>query len=241
MSAELPFTWLGRAAYGPVLAQQEAQREGVLAASATSDDAAASAPFVADERIFFVEHEPVVTLGRSATLANLRVPAEELARRGVALERVSRGGDVTAHGPGQLVIYPIVRLRHGVLDYVCRSGEAIAEELRARGLANAHFRRDPVGVFVGDAKIAACGVHVSRRVAIHGWALNVTRAPLAIFALIVPCGDVVKIRAAITAVLDDPASARARAVHARERIEHDLSFETRTRHLEAIYAELVHA
>jgi glycosyltransferase involved in cell wall biosynthesis len=62
-----------------------------------------------------------------------------------------------------------------------------------------------------------------------------------IHALIVPCGDVVKIRAAITAVLDDPASARARAVHARERIEHDLSFETRTRHLEAIYAELVHA
>jgi lipoyl(octanoyl) transferase len=186
VTAELPFTWLGRAAYGPVLAQQEAQREQVLAA-ATSDEAEGE-PFGAGERILFVEHEPVITLGRSATLANLRAPAEELARRGIVLERVSRGGDVTAHGPGQLVIYPIVRLRHGVLQYVCRSGQAIADELRARGIADAHFRRDPVGVFVGDAKIAACGVHVSRRVAIHGWALNVTRAPLAIFALIVPCG-----------------------------------------------------
>jgi lipoyl(octanoyl) transferase len=116
------------------------------------------------------------------------VPPEELARRGVELVRSSRGGDVTAHGPGQLVIYPIVRLHHGVLQHVCRSGQAIVDELRARGLAGAHFRRDPVGIFVGDAKIAACGVHVSRRVAIHGWALNVTRAPLALFELIVPCG-----------------------------------------------------
>ncbi len=172
----LPFTWLGRAAYGPVLALQEQTRARILA----GDDGA--------ERVLFVEHEPVVTLGRSATLANLRVPPEELARRGVALERTSRGGDVTAHGPGQLVIYPIVRLRGGVLAHVTSTGEAIAEELRARGVAGAHFCRDPVGVFVGEAKVAACGVHVSRRVAIHGWALNVTRAPLELFALIVPCG-----------------------------------------------------
>jgi lipoyl(octanoyl) transferase len=172
----LSYTWLGRLAYQPALALQEQTRTRVLAGEPDA------------ERILFVEHEPVATLGRSATSANLRVPPDELARRGVELVRSSRGGDVTAHGPGQLVIYPIVRLRHGVAAHVCRSGEAIAEELRARGVARAHFRRDPVGVFVGDAKIAACGVHVSRRVAIHGWALNVTRAPLALFALIVPCG-----------------------------------------------------
>jgi lipoyl(octanoyl) transferase len=176
VSEALPWSWLGRVAYGPALALQEAQRARVLDGSSDG------------ERIFFVEHEPVVTLGRSATLANLRVPPEELERRGIELVRVSRGGDVTAHGPGQLVIYPIVRLRHGVLQYVCRTGQAIAEELQARGIAGAHFRRDPVGVFVGEAKIAACGVHVSRRVSIHGWALNVTRAPLAVFAHIVPCG-----------------------------------------------------
>jgi lipoyl(octanoyl) transferase len=174
VNGELPWTWLGRAAYEPVLALQEETRARVLAG--------------ASDQLLFVEHEPVVTLGRSATHANLKVSPEELARRGVELVRVSRGGDVTAHGPGQLVIYPIVRLRHGVLQYVCRSGQAIADELRARGLAGAHFRRDPVGIFVGDAKIAACGVHVSRRVSIHGWALNVTRAPLALFELIVPCG-----------------------------------------------------
>jgi lipoyl(octanoyl) transferase len=172
----LAYTWLGRMAYAPALALQEQTRTRVLA-----DEPGA-------ERVLFVEHDPVITLGRSATSQNLRVPPEELAPLGVDLVRSSRGGDVTAHGPGQLVIYPIVRLRHGVAAHVCRSGEAIAEEVRARGVARAHFRRDPVGVFVGDAKIAACGVHVSRRVAIHGWALNVTRAPLALFALIVPCG-----------------------------------------------------
>jgi len=174
--ADLPWTWLGRAAYAPVLALQEQTRARILAGASDG------------ERVLFVEHEPVVTLGRSATHANLRVPPEELERRGVELVRTSRGGDVTVHGPGQLVIYPIVRLRHGVLEHVCRTGHAIAEELRARGVAGAHFRRDPVGVFVGEAKIAACGVHVSRRVSIHGWALNVTRAPLALFDLIVPCG-----------------------------------------------------
>jgi lipoyl(octanoyl) transferase len=173
-----PFTWLGRASYAPVLALQEQTRARVIADGESSDA----------ERVLFVEHEPVITLGRSASLAHLRVPPEELARRGVELVRTSRGGDVTAHGPGQLVIYPIVRLRHGVLEHVCRTGKAIVEELRARGVAGAHFRRDPVGIFVGEAKIAACGVHVSRRVAIHGWALNVTRAPLALFELIVPCG-----------------------------------------------------
>jgi lipoyl(octanoyl) transferase len=175
-TAPLPWTWLGRAAYAPVLALQEQTRARVL--DGTSDA----------ERVLFVEHEPVITLGRSATNANLRVAPEELARRGIELVRSTRGGDVTAHGPGQLVIYPIVRLRHGVLQHVCLTGKAIAAELVARGVADAHFRRDPVGVFVGDAKIAACGVHVSRRVAIHGWALNVTRTPLALFALIVPCG-----------------------------------------------------
>lgn len=139
------------------------------------------------ERILFLEHDPVLTLGRHAAPGNVTASAAELARAGIAVEPSTRGGDVTAHGPGQLVIYPIVRLERGVVHHVTAVAQAITDELRARGV-DARCSRDPVGVFVGAAKIAACGVHVSRRVAIHGWALNVTDEPLALFRMIVPCG-----------------------------------------------------
>jgi lipoate-protein ligase B len=170
----LRWTWLGQRPYREVWQLQEATRARILA----GEDA---------EQVFFVEHAPVVTLGRSANPGHLRVPAETLAARGVELVPTSRGGDVTAHGPGQLVIYPVVRVPQGVLAHVTATAAAIVEVLGTLGIA-ARCSRDPVGVFVGDAKIAACGVHVSRRVAIHGWALNVTRAPLSLFELIVPCG-----------------------------------------------------
>ncbi len=121
----------------------------------------------------------------------------------MSLRRASRGGAATAHGPGQLVIYPVVRLHRGVLWHVETVGRAIASELVRRG-APAEWRRDPAGVWVGDAKIAACGIHVRRRVAMHGFALNVTRAPLELFALIVPCGLRGGRVTALEAVVDAP-------------------------------------
>jgi lipoyl(octanoyl) transferase len=138
------------------------------------------------ERLLFCEHDPVITLGRSADPSHVLAP-ERLAARGVAVVRSSRGGDVTAHGPGQLVIYPVVRLANGVLAFVEAVAGAIVDELAARGI-DAAFRRQPAGGWVGDAKIAAVGLHIKRRVSAHGFALNVSAESTALFDDIVPCG-----------------------------------------------------
>jgi lipoyl(octanoyl) transferase len=111
---------------------------------------------------------------------------EELARRGIAVRSASRGGDVTYHGPGQLVGYPIFRLRPGLLAHMERMSAAIVEVLAALGISG-RWRRDRPGVWVEDDKICAFGVHVRHRVAIHGFALNAT-TPAEAFAPIVPCG-----------------------------------------------------
>lgn len=170
--ASLRWKFLGRAAYEPVWQLQESLRERILA----GDDSA--------ETLLFVEHDPVITMGRSANPANV-LSAE------VPVVRTSRGGDVTVHGPGQLVIYPVVRLPRGVVAFVEAIGGAIADELGARGVA-ARFGRDPVGVWVGPReaprKVAACGLHLRRRVAVHGFAVNIADACLPLFDLIVPCG-----------------------------------------------------
>jgi len=128
----------------------------------------------------------VITLGRSAEAANVLAPAEELARRGVVVARASRGGDVTYHGPGQLVGYPVVRLRGGVVAHMTAMARAVAAALADLGIA-AVWRRDAPGLWVGDEKICAFGVHVRGRIAVHGFALNVA-IDLAAFELIVPCG-----------------------------------------------------
>jgi lipoyl(octanoyl) transferase len=115
----------------------------------------------------------------------------------VPVVRVSRGGDVTVHGPGQLVVYPIVRLPRGVVDFVEGIGGAIAAELSARG-ADSRFRRDPVGVWAGARKIAACGLHLRRRVPVHGFAVNIADSCLPLFELVVPCG----LRGVVTTTLE---------------------------------------
>ena len=165
----------------------------------------------APETLLLCEHEPVVTLGRSAKPAHVLAPAAELARRGVDLLAASRGGDVTYHGPGQLVGYPIVRLRGGVIGHVTAMARAIASVLGELGI-DARWRRETPGLWVGDAdddrgrsseragKICAFGVHVHRRVAIHGFALNVSGA-LDGFGLIVPCGLAAARTTSIAAVL----------------------------------------
>ena len=138
------------------------------------------------ETLLLLEHDPVITLGRSARPEHVHLPEPELARRGISLVQTGRGGDVTYHGPGQLVGYPIVRLRAGVVGHMTAMARAVAAVLAEQGV-DARWRRDTPGLWVGDAKICAFGVHVRQRVSIHGFALNV--APdLAAFELIVPCG-----------------------------------------------------
>lgn len=147
---------------------------------------------VAPETLLLCEHDPVVTLGRSANPAHVLAPRAELARRGVDVQVAARGGDVTYHGPGQLVGYPIVRLRGGVIGHVTAMARAIAGVLGELGI-EASWRRETPGLWVGGAssecgkKICAFGVHVHHRVTTHGFALNVS-GTLDGFDLIVPCG-----------------------------------------------------
>lgn len=136
-----------------------------------------------------LQHPPVVTLGRRANRLNILAPDEQLLREGIAVHQTSRGGDVTYHGPGQLVGYPIVSLREhgmGASRYVHTLEQVIMDVLEDLGIES---QRDPgyVGVWVGDEKIAAIGVAISGGITTHGFALNVD-PNLSHFGLINPCG-----------------------------------------------------
>lgn len=164
--------WLGRVGFAATAALQEDLRRDVIAGGR--------------ETLLLLEHDPVITMGRSAVAANVLVDAAELARRGIAVHRASRGGDVTYHGPGQLVGYPIVRLRGGVRAHVEALALAVADVLRPLGV-DAVYRPATPGLWVGDAKICAFGINIHRRVTVHGFALNLG-TDLGAFELIVPCG-----------------------------------------------------
>lgn len=159
--------------------------------------------------LLLLEHPPVLTLGRNAHRSNILASDELLAHRGITVHEINRGGDVTYHGPGQLVGYPIFDLRSlhkdsgarlGPVDYVRRLEEAIIRvcghfgiaAFRIRGLTGVwcggqpdeqHSKETPRG----EAKVAAIGVHVARGVTSHGFAFNLT-TNLDDFRLIVPCG-----------------------------------------------------
>lgn len=142
-----------------------------------------------DDILILLEHEPVITLGRTGDESHILASAEELRRAGIVVHRVERGGDVTYHGPGQLVGYPILFLEAhhlGVSDFMHALEEVLIRTLHDFGLP-AYRREGIIGVWVGESKIAALGARVERGVTYHGFALNV--APnLEHFALIIPCG-----------------------------------------------------
>lgn len=141
------------------------------------------------DQFLLVEHPHVLTMGRNAHEHNVLVSRERLAQLGIDYFEINRGGDVTYHGPGQVVGYPIVDLREwkrDVVAYVRALEEVIIRTLRRYGLEG---YRDPgaTGVWVGDAKVCAIGVHISRWVTTHGFALNHT-TDLKYYQYIVPCG-----------------------------------------------------
>jgi lipoyl(octanoyl) transferase len=136
-----------------------------------------------------VEHPHVVTIGRNGHQENLLAPEATLRRAGIELHDCDRGGDVTYHGPGQVVGYPVIDLRDWQRDvgaYVRAIEQVLIDTLEEFGIAACRVPK-LTGVWVGDAKIAAIGVHLSRWVSTHGWALNVT-TDLKYFQYIVPCG-----------------------------------------------------
>ncbi|MBZ2176651.1 MAG: lipoyl(octanoyl) transferase LipB [Acidobacteriota bacterium] len=141
------------------------------------------------DQLLLVEHPHVVTMGRNGQSAHLLASAEVLAATGIEYHETNRGGDVTYHGPGQLVGYPIVQLNEWKRDvhaYVRALEEVIIRVLADFGLAGERVA-GATGVWTRGAKICAIGVHLSRWVSSHGFALNVT-TDLQYFQYIVPCG-----------------------------------------------------
>jgi lipoyl(octanoyl) transferase len=150
-----------------------------------------------ENTLLLLEHPPVITLGRNAQLSNVLASPEFLSQRGVELFDIDRGGDVTFHGLGQLVAYPIFDLRSfepklGAVEFVRRLEEVLIRTCGDFGIATQRIK-GLTGVWTyalrnkPEAKIAALGVHISRGVTTHGFALNVS-TDLDFFTLIVPCG-----------------------------------------------------
>jgi len=144
-----------------------------------------------EERLLLVEHPLVITFGRRAEAAakNLVASAEMLKEMGMEVVESDRGGDITFHGPGQLVVYPIVKLNDRGLSvggYVRRLEEVMIAALGELGVS-AKKDAEAIGVWVDGAKIGALGVRIKRGVSLHGVAINVT-TDLRYFDLIVPCG-----------------------------------------------------
>jgi lipoyl(octanoyl) transferase len=141
------------------------------------------------DQLLFVEHPHVITMGRNGRASNLLASEETLRRAGVEFYETDRGGDVTYHGPGQIVAYPIFDLRQwkrDVVAYLRALEQVIIDGLATFGITGGRVA-GATGVWVGDAKIAAIGVHISRWVTSHGFALNV-RTDLDYFRYIIPCG-----------------------------------------------------
>jgi len=162
--------------YGPAL---ELQQELI----------AARKQGTAPDHLLLLEHPHVITLGRNGHLENLLASAEIMERAGISYFPTDRGGDVTYHGPGQLVAYPILDLREWHRDvgaFVRAVEQTIIDTLADYGIEAGRIPK-LTGVWVDGRKIAAIGVHISRWVTSHGLALNVS-TDLSYFQYIVPCG-----------------------------------------------------
>ena len=167
---------LGRVDYGRALELQQ---------QAAADRKLGRIP----DQLLLLEHPHVITLGRNGRMENLLASGEILERSGIGFYPTDRGGDVTYHGPGQLVGYPIVDLREWKRDvgaYVRAIEQCIIDTLADYGIAAGRIPK-LTGVWVDDRKIAAIGVHLSRWVTSHGFALNVN-TDLSYFQYIIPCG-----------------------------------------------------
>lgn len=139
--------------------------------------------------LLLCEHRSVITVGRFGKENNILASREDLKKYGIEIYRTKRGGDVTFHGPGQLVGYPIISLRDfklGVKSYVHLLEKTIIRVLMGFGIVGERIEKYP-GVWIGKEKIASIGVYVKNHITVHGFALNVN-TNLRCFSLIVPCG-----------------------------------------------------
>lgn len=199
------FTDLGRIDYAEALARQTAVFNALLAAKSAAtkagEKAAGFAPstpreaVAAENTLFFCEHQPVLTLGKSGKETNLLVPEARLSEQGVSFFHTDRGGDITYHGPGQITGYPVFDLEQwsmGLREYIGILEEIVIRFLDGYGLKGERLK-GATGVWLDGGiagrarKICAIGVKSSRYVTMHGFALNIL-TDLRYFSLINPCG-----------------------------------------------------
>lgn len=169
--------FLGRVSYQEAVALQEERRRAVISGEAP-------------EALLLLEHPHVFTIGRNAGRGDVLADPAWLESHGVTVAESSRGGQVTYHGPGQLMGYAIVNLdpdRRDIRRYVRDLQRVLVLTLADFGVAASGREQPEIGVWAGDSKVASIGVHIRRWVTLHGFALNVT-TDLAFFRAIVPCG-----------------------------------------------------
>jgi lipoyl(octanoyl) transferase len=171
--------WLGRMGYDEALVLQ---KEAVWRVAQGGE-----------ETLLLLEHEPVFTLGRNAVRSDILFTPERCRELGIEVRETDRGGRVTYHGPGQLVGYPVLNLspdRRDVKRYVTDLEEVLIRAIADFGIRGERstLKERVTSVWIGNDKIAAIGVHLSRWITTHGFALNVTDEPLLFFRGIVPCG-----------------------------------------------------
>jgi lipoyl(octanoyl) transferase len=143
-----------------------------------------------DDTLLLVEHPPVLTIGKSGSTSNILFPKDLLESMGISIYNVNRGGNVTYHGPGQIVGYPIINLKHHgirIKDFVAKIEEVFIQLLGKEYNINAHRDEKYIGVWVEDEKVTAIGIAIKKYVTMHGFAFNVN-TNLEHFKLINPCG-----------------------------------------------------
>ncbi len=165
--------WLGRREFAEVLALQLAAREAIVAGEPPT--------------IFLVEHPPVLTLGRRANIDDILWSEAQRAAVGMTVIEAPRGGEVTLHAPGQLVVYPVISVGRKIREHIVRLGEVAVTLLGELGVEGCEFRMAHPGVWLGDRKLGSIGVHVSRGVSVQGLSLNLDVDP-ALFSALVSCG-----------------------------------------------------
>ncbi len=138
-------------------------------------------------QLMLCQHPPTITCGKHSQKAHVLLSEEARTRAGIALEYIERGGDVTYHGPGQLMIYPVVRVGIHISVFLETLADALAELAMGYGVEGATWQKTDAGLWLKGRKLAACGLHLRRGVSIHGFALNVC-TPAADWNCIVPCG-----------------------------------------------------
>ncbi|MBI3896049.1 MAG: lipoyl(octanoyl) transferase LipB [Acidobacteria bacterium] len=181
-----------------------------------------------EDTLLFLEHPPVITLGRNAKGEHVLSSPEVLEQAGIEIMETDRGGDVTYHGPGQLVCYLILDLgaiRRDVVWYVRTLEEAIIRTAKDFGLATERREGWP-GVWVDQAKVAAIGIHISRWVTSHGFALNL-ETDLNFFQHIVPCGIAACPVTSFRQLLGKPVNRSMVEEHLMQHLDSLLGLETR--------------